>query len=54
MASGGHGVDPEAERIAKEVDKEMKLWATDPKARRRIEKGLADQGFDASWLSTEA
>lgn len=46
--------DPETERIAKAVDKKMKQWETDPDARRKIEKRLADQGHDASSILTAA
>ena len=44
------GVDPEAERIAKEA----KRWMSDPKARRRIDKELADKGYDSSSILTGA
>jgi glycerol-3-phosphate dehydrogenase len=43
-------VDPDAEKASKEA----KLWATDPKARRRIEKQLADKGYEASDILTMA
>jgi nucleotide-binding universal stress UspA family protein len=43
-------LDPNAEKIAKE----MKQWASDPKARRRIEKELAEKGHDASEILTMA
>jgi hypothetical protein len=39
-------VDPDAVKIAEE----MRQWATDPKARRRIDKKLADAGYDASEI----
>jgi hypothetical protein len=42
--------DPEVEK----VDREMEQWASDPKARRRIDKALAEQGYDAGYLSMRA
>jgi hypothetical protein len=44
------GVDPKAEKIAKEA----KLWASDPKVQRRIDKELANKGYDASEILTGA
>jgi hypothetical protein len=43
-------VDPNDEKIAREA----KQWASDPKARRRIDKELADKGYDASYIQTSA
>jgi hypothetical protein len=43
-------VDPNAEKIAKEA----KQWASDPKARRRIDKELAEKGCDVSNILTTA
>ena len=40
-------VDPEAEN-------EAKRWASDPKARRRIDRELTEKGYDASYISTAA
>jgi hypothetical protein len=45
---------PEAQKIASEVDEKVKQWANDPKARQKIEKGLADQGHDAASISRMA
>jgi len=54
-------LDPETDkkaeeelRKAREVNTEVKLWATDPKARRRIEKSLTDQGHDVTQISARA
>jgi hypothetical protein len=33
---------------------EVRQWATDPKARRRIDKELADKGYDTSYILTAA
>jgi hypothetical protein len=44
------GVDPNAEKIAKKA----KLWASDPKVRGRIDKELANKGYDASEILTGA
>jgi hypothetical protein len=44
------GVDPNAEKIAKEA----KLWASDPKVRRRIDKELANKGYGPSEILTGA
>lgn len=43
-------VDPNDEKIAKEA----KQWASDPKARRRIDKELAEKGYDATHILTRA
>jgi hypothetical protein len=54
-------LDPEAEKKAeeklrktREVNREVKLWAADPKARRRIDKSLTDRGHDVSQISMMA
>jgi hypothetical protein len=43
-------VDPNDEKMANEA----KQWASDPKARRRIDKTLAEKGYDASYILTAA
>lgn len=43
-------VDPAAEKIAEEI----RQWSTDPKARRKIAKKLADMGYDAAEILTRA
>jgi flagellar motility protein MotE (MotC chaperone) len=39
-------LDPEDEKANKEASR----WASDPKARQRINKALADKGYDASYI----
>ena len=48
-------VDPEEiERLTEELDEEMRQWANDHEARRRIDKKLADQRYDDAWILSEA
>jgi hypothetical protein len=48
-------VDPEEiERLTQELDEATRQWANDPEARGRIDKKLADQGYDNAWISSEA
>jgi hypothetical protein len=41
-------VHPDAEKIRREVEK----WSGDPKARRRIERELANEGYDEAYILT--
>jgi hypothetical protein len=43
-------IHPDAERVAEMAER----WATDPRARRRIDLELADRGYDASYILTKA
>jgi hypothetical protein len=47
-------ISPEAQKIYDEVNEKMKQWAGDPKRRRKVEKGLEDQGYDAAYISRAA
>jgi hypothetical protein len=51
-------VETDAERTyrseAESVNREMKKWKNDPQARRRIDKELASEGYDASYILREA
>jgi hypothetical protein len=42
-------VEPDAE-----TEREVEQWARDPKARRRIDKELADRGYDQTYVLTRA
>jgi len=49
-------LEPDAEK-ASEIDKtpkEVEQWASDPKARRRIDKELAKRGYDEAYFLAEA
>ena len=41
-------------REVESVNREMKKWINDPQARRRIDKELASEGYDASYILREA
>jgi hypothetical protein len=47
---------PSAEENAnsEKIAKQVKQWSTDPKARRRIDKELAERGYDAEYILTKA
>ena len=47
-------VDPEAAEAAGEAVEEASQWASDPKARRRINKELAEMGYSASDILRDA
>jgi hypothetical protein len=45
---------PSPSSVSTKKDKEAKQWADDPEARQRIDKELAQKGYDASYISTAA
>jgi hypothetical protein len=46
-------VEPDAETAA-EAEREVEQWASDPKARRRIDKELAERGYDQTYVLARA
>jgi hypothetical protein len=42
-------VEPDAE-----IEREVEQWARDPKARRRIDKELAERGYDQTYVLARA
>jgi hypothetical protein len=51
---GEQEVDAETERSRSEVNKKVDQWDSDPRARRRIDNELAEQGYDAEYILREA